>query len=384
MKVIFLEAVQNYGGARISTIELAARMRDLGHDVLVVDFWGYNKAFMDAIERYNLNIEVLDSGSEPYIISDKSKVKYLIKGINYFFIQNKLRRRMKKIIETFQPDVINVNNQKCMNILKPNNKDYRIDYFARGWSSFRSLSKRDIKRYGKYKPNFLTVSQSTRQAIYTGGLANLENIRVFTDVIDKKVFDSYLPEYNKFDSSNPIKILHSGGFLYTKGQHICVEIAKSLKEKQISFEMTLTGIIYQGGESEKYYQSVVRQIEEYDLSSNIKIILNKSNVIEYFEDTDVLIHPSWTEGLPRVCLEALSFGKPVIANPAGGVTDVVIHNLTGFITDFNNVQQYVEYVEKYYNDLDLYKSHSISARQLIEQNYLDKNQEENILRIYPI
>ena len=88
-------------------------------------------------------------------------------------------------------------------------------------------------------------------------------------------------------------------------------------------------------------------------------------------------------GLPRVCLEALAFGKPIIANPAGGVTDVVIHGLTGYITDFNDIEQYADYIGMYYNNMDLYKSHSISGRQLISQNYLDVNQLESIKRIFP-
>ena len=149
--------------------------------------------------------------------------------------------------------------------------------------------------------------------------------------------------------------------------------------------MTLTGIIYKEGKtSEKYYQSILKLIEEHDLKEHIDIVLSPPNILDYFKNTDILIHPSHTEGLPRVGLEALAFGKPIIANPVGGVTDIVIHNFTGFLTDFNNIEQYAEYIIRYVKDPDLYKLHSMAARQLIKQNYLDANQFESIRRIYPI
>ena len=241
------------------------------------------------------------------------------------------------------------------------------------------------KKLKTYKPRFLTVSQATRQALFTGGIAELKDIKVLTSVIDEATFNSYSPEYTPFDDKRPFRILFSGGFLKTKGQHTCLEIAKKLKKKGIHFKMTLTGIIYkEGNTSERYYQSILNLITKYDLKEEVEIVLNPPNILDYFKDTDILIHPSHTEGLPRVGLEALAFGKPIIANPVGGVTDIVIHNLTGFITDFNDIKQYSEYIIRYVENPVLYKLHSQTARQLIRQNYLDANQFENIKNIYPI
>src|SRR5690606_12981946 len=132
-----------------------------------------------------------------------------------------------------------------------------------------------------------------------------------------------------------------------KGQHIIIEVAKQLKSQSIPFKLTLAGVVYTGGNSSDYYNSILSMIKTYELNDQVEIVINKPNVIEYFKKADLLLHPSSTEGLPRVALEALAFGKPIIANSVGGVTDVVINNYTGFITDFNNIDQYVNYVKKY-------------------------------------
>lgn len=384
MKIIFLEAVQDHGGARKSTIELAKRLKSLGHDILIVDFWGSCKPFVNDVQKAEINLEILEPRNQPFLISNSSKIKHLRNIFSYFFLEKKYRRRFSEIARRFRPDVVSINNIKCLNILDPK-ANYNIDFFARGWNDYRSLSglaKRIFKKYEKIR--FLTVSQATRQAVYTGGLAELNNINVLTSVIETSTFNQYKPTYTVFNSENPINILFSGGFLRTKGQHICIEVAKELKQRNIPFKMFLTGVIYQGGASKKYYDMIEKQIVQNELSGLVEIVINPPNILDYFKTCNILIHPSYSEGLPRVCLEALAFGKPVIANPVGGVTDVIIHNFTGFIADFNSVEQYVEYIIRYFEDQDLYKLHSTTGRQLIQQNYLDSNQFENIKRIYPI
>lgn len=383
MKIIFLEAVIDHGGARKSTIELAKRISALGHDVLIVDFWGGCTPFVDDVNKAKIALKILDKRDKPLVIQNKSKIKLVRNVFMHYFLENQYKKLFSKIAKDFQADVVNVNNIKCLRILDTKDS-YKIDYLARGWFEYKNLSLYAKKILKKYKLRFLTVSQSTRQAIFTGGIAEFKNIQVLTDVINTKVFDGYEPTYKPFGDENPIKILFSGGFLKTKGQHVCVEIAKNLKEKNIPFKMCLTGIIYAGSDSEKYYHHILNLIDRYELKSNVEVILNPPNIMDYFKNTDILIHPSYTEGLPRVALEALAFGKPIIANPVGGVTDVVIHNLTGFITDFNAVNQYIEYISIYSTNQEVYKKHSLAARQLISQNYLDNHQIKSLERIYPI
>ncbi|WP_155284025.1 glycosyltransferase family 4 protein [Capnocytophaga felis] len=383
MKIIFLEVSQNFGGAQKSTIELAKRLKVLGHQVLIVDLWGCSKSFISAVRTAELKLNILSHREEPFIIDHSSKIKLLKNIILYFFLERKYKRIFAKLADDFLPDIVVTHNIKALSLLNPKAR-YKIDFFARGWFDYRSISSFSKKRIRKYNPRFLAVSQATRQALFSGGIAKLENIKVLTSVIESKVFDAYQPNCNGVGTTKPINILFSGGFLNTKGQHSCIAIAKKLRQESIPFKMTLTGIIYKGGTSEEYYYHILKLISENNLEDSVEIALNPPNIMDYFRNTDVLIHPSHTEGLPRVGLEALAFGKPVIANPVGGITDIVIHNLTGFITDFNAEEQYVEYIKQYIENPEIYALHSRAARQLIKQNYLDNNQFENIKKIYPI
>ena len=111
-----------------------------------------------------------------------------------------------------------------------------------------------------------------------------------------------------------------------------------------------------------------------ELESNVDILINESEVLKHYSKVDVLLHPSYSEGLPRVVLEAMAFGKPVVANAVGGVIDIVINNFTGFLCNFNAINEYVVVIQNLIADKDLYEFVSKNAVSLIEKSYTIENQ----------
>jgi glycosyltransferase involved in cell wall biosynthesis len=177
-------------------------------------------------------------------------------------------------------------------------------------------------------------------------------------------------------------ILHAGGFLKDKGQLVSLEMAKILKERSVNFKLILAGLVYKGGESEVFYNKVKQIIKDYQLEDVVELVKNKPNVITYFNACDILIHPSETEGLPRVIMEAMILKKPVIANAVGGVCDYILNEYTGFLPQHNSSEEYAAVVEKLIDNKILYDFISINAYNLVKTSFTEENQLKSLDKVF--
>jgi glycosyltransferase involved in cell wall biosynthesis len=53
---------------------------------------------------------------------------------------------------------------------------------------------------------------------------------------------------------------------------------------------------------------------------------------------DIVVVPSWDEGMPRVVLEAMAMGQPVVATRVGGIPDAIQHGTTGVLVPRGDAQ----------------------------------------------
>lgn len=68
--------------------------------------------------------------------------------------------------------------------------------------------------------------------------------------------------------------------------------------------------------------------------------------------TDIFVLTSIREGLPNVVLEAMAAGKPIVASDVGGIPEVVVNGLTGFLVSPQNVSGFAEAICRLLNDAD--------------------------------
>ena len=217
------------------------------------------------------------------------------------------------------------------------------------------------------------MSEATRYALVSAGIGTLSNTFVVHNSIDLQKIQNVSPaEINA--GPDDTKILVSGGFLPTKGIHIAVEVARQLKEKGFPFKLIITGVVYDYRGSKAYYRKILQMIEDYALTDHIQLEIGRSSVLQFFKASDIFMHPSDTEGLPRVIMEAMAFRVPVVANAVGGVVDYVLDGYTGVITRYNNVDDYVDAIMRISSDPALRKRITDNAYELIETCYRPEQQ----------
>ena len=103
-------------------------------------------------------------------------------------------------------------------------------------------------------------------------------------------------------------------------------------------------IIGEGPEKEVLNQKIINS----KMKERIEFLGAKPNneIDQYYRASDVFINPSYTEGFPRVVIEAMACGLPVIATNAGGTIDIFDNLQKEFIVDREDVNLFKEKLKK--------------------------------------
>lgn len=105
-------------------------------------------------------------------------------------------------------------------------------------------------------------------------------------------------------------------------------------------------------------------------------------VIDILSQATALVLPSYVEGLPTVCLEALASGTPVIATRLGGIPEVVIEGKTGFLFSPGDVNRCRDRVLLLLREQKLRRNMGKEGRSLVEKSYTWEKVVSNVEGIY--
>ena len=108
-----------------------------------------------------------------------------------------------------------------------------------------------------------------------------------------------------------------------------------------------------------------------EIRRNKKIVctgLIESDMEYYYSLMDVLLLPTYREGLGTSILEASSMGKPVLTTSHTGSRDAIVNGVTGMYININ-ADSIAEKVSDYLNNPELCRKHGENGRKFIMENF---------------
>ena len=133
---------------------------------------------------------------------------------------------------------------------------------------------------------------------------------------------------NKDDKT--IKILSVGRFEQVKNYPFALSIIKELLKQNIE----ITYIIIGWGKEE---ETIRKLISKYGINNSVQVVINPSNLNDYYKGADLFLQTSKFEGLSNTIMEAMSFSIPVIATNVGDNKELIKNDYSGyFISDYNS------------------------------------------------
>lgn len=175
------------------------------------------------------------------------------------------------------------------------------------------------------------VSESLKQSTYEH-FATTREIHVIPNFVVPTTESSATPSaFRRHYAQDGEKILcHISNFRKVKRVEDVVEIFYRVQQRIPS------KLILAGDGPERY--AVERLVRDLQLQDKVIFLGKVRDTAHVLETADLFVLPSETESFGLAALEAMAVGVPVISSNTGGIPEVNIHDVTGYLSDVGNVE----------------------------------------------
>ncbi|MFH1770950.1 MAG: glycosyltransferase [archaeon] len=383
-----------FGGGEISAHSLAKALAGKNHEVFVLTSWFKGLKKFEKKEGFRI-LRLLKTGSEPSSILSNLK--------RNFVFQKSLKKEIIKLDKRENFDAIHFLNTTSIpnfrlkkktfatingytNFCPKRNLFYKEEEVCTGCNPKKFLKcitnskvvgKSKMKWYLKNNPVFWYYIYRT----YKKNNNNLKNVKTYFAIsgfIRDLLQKNGVKKNNIATIPNIIKIKNPDKRFDIMEKGIIVTYIGPALGKFKGVEMLIKSfnnvkgnaklLIFGDGPEKEYLKTLA--------GKNIRFY--KTVPYEYlysiYEQSDIIVHPAlWPEPLSRVMVEALFFGKPMVATNNGGNSEGIIDGENGFL--FKNEKELTEKLSKIISSSKLRKQMGEKSKEI----YLKKFEPEKVL-----
>lgn len=281
----------------------------------------------------------------PSNLKDKFRSNYIVLNTNQWRHSPFIKWDVKKILESFNPDIVHTHAFKMTSIVAGVNKNFKHVSTIHG-------SKKNIHPF--LQSDFIFgVSEKSL------GNLSLRNSQVLENWVDENRFKNFKKSEGEY-------ALYLGRFEAVKNLQRLIKSWQNIKEK-----LLLVG----DGKQKKEIISFVRF---NGLENIVSIDESSDNVSKILEKAKVLIISSDREGSPKVVYEALYCGVPVLSTDCGNLKDLLPSSCVSKIDD----SDFKKLLSRWSKDFSLLKNEQRDVFTKIKNENTLKVKAQEVLEIY--
>ena len=268
----------------------------------------------------------------------------------------------KKIEREYKPDIIHLHSSKAGLLGRLAFSSKKIVYTVHGFDSIRLA-------YRKFLP-LEKMMQYCCKAVVGVSQYDVRNLK--SEGIDRNVHCVYNGiKLNSAESSNALPDLSK----YSK-KILCIARLSPQKNHEL--------FLYLAESIPNYaFIWIGNQYDMNNVPHNSFFLGNIPNASTYYRDVDLCLLPSNYEGLPMTIIEAMSFGKPVVASNVGGISEIVKNGINGYVSE-NTVQDFSKHIEMVFSDESHYNKLSRNSKLMFEADLTVEKMVSGYMNIYKL
>lgn len=154
------------------------------------------------------------------------------------------------------------------------------------------------------------------------------------------------------------------------GKYFIEAIQKLQQEAQHRFGV----IIFGGG----FYSDKLLDAKVWHFGK----VKNEDELAQIYSAANIFVNTSIADNLPNTIIESTACGTPVVTFKTGGVSDIVDHMKTGYLTDPKEVSQLADGIKAFLTDPEFQKKVSTECRKKALNQFSSTLHAERYSRIY--
>lgn len=232
-------------------------------------------------------------------------------------------------------------------------------------------------RYSFKNPNitFILQNQDDMKLIQDLNILDSHQIKLIKGSgVDLNLF-SYTEETNK----EKIRVVLPARMLWDKGVGEFSEAASELHHK---YKNTVEFIL--AGDSDMENKSGISSdiLEKWTKEGHVSWIGFQKDMITVLTNSDVVVLPSYREGLPKSLIEACAIGRPIVTTDVPGCREVVDDGVNGYLIPVKDSKSLSLAIEKLILDKDLRVKMGKEGRKLAEREFSIESVIQKTFEIY--
>jgi glycosyltransferase involved in cell wall biosynthesis len=324
-----------------------------------------------------------EEGHSPFLAAarDCGMPVHLIRGFNQF--DPMLIWRVADLVRTLDIDIVSAHEVKSDVIAFLSSKIHRVPIVTtlHGWifnstkqRLFTELDKRLVRRFDRA----IVVSEKIRDDLAAAGVPS-DRLRLLKNAIVIEKYQrtgrrGYLAELLKRPIAAPV-VASIGRLSQEKGHADLIE-ALGIAAKQGHH---VTTVLAGDGPERARLEQMVRDL---GLEERVHFPGYISQPERILEETDLMVLPSHTEGLPNAALEALAMEVPVLATAVGGTPEVITDGVTGRLVPPHDPAALASGILAFLSDRPGWKRMAVAGRAMVETQFNFQVRTRRLEQIY--
>lgn len=160
---------------------------------------------------------------------------------------------------------------------------------------------------------------------------------------------------------DPLQLLFPSRLIREKGTAELLHACRRLLADGIKFELLVAGALDSGN------RSALNKNELVDLQADpcIRLLGHVDDMQALYAGSDIVVLPSWREGLSRALIEAAAMERPIITTDVPGCRDVVDHAVSGLLVPLRDARAIELAVRLLIENPDVARRFGKAARQKV-------------------